>query len=139
MRGSSQSQESHNKRLLLQTLGEEPLPIIFSNICILLRHMFEDQNYKNLFHFDKFKMKKKKYVVLLLLFFIEKEKIRSFTLAFLYWKRKKYVVLLLPFFILLVSISYYIDTHRENTPSNKTAVWICKIKVWICIFGQLVY
>ena len=53
--------------------------------------MFEDQICKNFFHFDKFKMKK-----------------------------KKYVVLLLPFFILLVSISYYIDTHRENTPSNKT-------------------
>ena len=70
--------------------------------------MFEDQNCKNFFHFDKFKMKK-----------------------------KKYVVLLLPFFILLVSISYYIDTHRENTPSNKTAVWICKIKVWIYIFWAI--
>ena len=32
--------------------------------------MFEDQNCKNFFHFDKFKMKKKKYVVLLLPFFI---------------------------------------------------------------------
>ena len=52
--------------------------------------MFEDQICKNFFHFDKFKMKK-----------------------------KKYVVLLLPFFILLVSISYYIDTHRENTASKK--------------------
>ena len=62
--------------------------------------MLEDQNCKNFFDFDKFKMKK-----------------------------KKYVVLLLPFFILLVPISYYRDTHRENTPSNKTTVRTRKIKV----------
>ena len=78
--------KSHNERLLLQTLGEEPLSIIFSNICILLRCMFEDQNCKNFFHFDKFKMKK-----------------------------KKYVVLLLPFFILLFSISYYRYWQGKHT------------------------
>ena len=32
---------------------------------------------------------------------------------------------------------HIIDTHRENTPSNKTAVWICKIKVWIYIFWAI--
>ena len=47
--------------------------------------MLEDQNCKNSFDFDKFKMKKKKYAVLLLSFFIEKEKVCSFTLAFVYF------------------------------------------------------
>ena len=79
---------SHNERLF-QTLGEEPLSII-SNICILLRYMFEGRNCKNFFHFDKFKMKK-----------------------------KKYVVLLLPFFMLLVSISYYRYSQGKHTLKKK--------------------
>ena len=53
--------------------------------------MFEDQNCKNFFHFDKFKMKKKKYVVLLLPFLI--------LLAFRWYYQHNFVSLPIKFVI----------------------------------------
>ena len=79
--GVSQSEESHNKRLLLvKNFGER---VLTNN---LLEYLYTAEIVSYQFGYLRAKMVKKKIIF-----------------TNLRWKRKKYVVLLLPFFVLLVS------------------------------------